>query len=177
MAGGSTALTVEDAHHLAVLRSNCVAGLVTLSEFARSAKTLVAGGPATWSVSTTWSDLGVARRWMVNALRSARHRVVGLTPPRITVVSLLGASHVELDEARLLGDDLQVTAVAVFGVVEVLVPAGLAIDMSGARRAVDASVDATDADVDDTPLPGAPRIRVRGVPVFGRVKVRQTAKP
>ena len=123
----------------------------------------MAGGPPAWSASTTWSGLGVARRWTVNAFRSARHRVVGLTPPRITVISLLGASHVELDEARLLGDDLQVTAVAVLGVVEVAVPAGLAVDVAGARLAGP-----------DAPLPGAPRIRVRGVPIFGTVRVRRS---
>ena len=99
----------------------------------------------------------------MNAFRSARHRVVGLTPPRITVISLLGASHVELDEARVLGDDLQVTAVAVLGVVEVIVPAGLAVEVAGARLA---SAEA--------PLPGAPRIRVQGVPVVGKVRVRRS---
>jgi len=95
--------------------------------------------------------------------RSARHRVAGLTPPRVTVISLLGALHVELGEARLLGDDLEVTAVAVLGVVEVHVPAGLAVDVAGARMAGS-----------HAPLPGAPSIRVRGVPVFGTVRVRRS---
>lgn len=163
MAGGSDALTVEDAHHLAVLRRNCVTGLVTLSEFARSAGALMAGDPVAWSASTTWSGLGVARRWTVNAFRSARHRVVGLTPPRITVISIAGVSRVELDEVRLLGEDLRVTAVAVLGVVDVVVPAGLAVDVVVARLAGD-----------DAPLPGAPRICVRGVPLLGKVRVRRS---
>ena len=156
-------MTVEDAHDLAVLRSNCLAGLVTLSEFARSAAGIAAGSPTPWSAASSWSGLAVARRWAIGTFRSVRRRVVGLTPPTVRAVSVLGVLRVDLAEARLLGDGLQVTAVAVLGVVEVVVPAGLAVEVSGAGT--------SGADV---PLPGAPSIRVRGVPIFGRVRVRRS---
>jgi hypothetical protein len=157
-------MRVEDAHDLAVLRSSCLAGLVTLGEFTRSAAALVAGGAASWSAAATWSGLGTARRWTFGVLRAARHRLSGLTPPRIGVVAVTGAATLDLAGARLLGDELQVRAIAVLAAVEVLVPAGLEVELRGARAAAPLP----------PPVPGAPRVRVRGVPVLGRVRVARS---
>src|SRR5688500_4235616 len=126
MAGGSAAtiapsapMSVEAAHDLAVLRSNCLAGLVTLAEFTRGARDLVAGTPTGWSAASSWSGLGIVRRWVLGVFRSVHVALAGLVPPKVRVVAIAGAVRVDLGDARLLGDGLQVTAVAVFGRVEV----------------------------------------------------------
>ena len=156
-------MTVEDAHDLAVLRSNCLAGLVTLGEFARGARGLVKGAPVGWSAASSWSDLDIAPRWVVGAFRSLRARVAGLVPPKVRVIAALGVVRVDLADARLLGDGLEVTALALFGRVEVVVPQGIAVELKGARLAAGEGTAVA--------LPGAPRLRVRGVPLLGFVRV------
>ena len=169
-------VTVEEAHELAVLRGDCVAGRITLGDFARRARVLTGDAPgAEVEVFDEQPSSGSGRdgvRWGVAVLASVRHRVRGLVPPKVTAVALFGACRMDLADARVVGDDLDVRAVPVFGTVKVVVPRGLDVVVTGAP--VFGTVKDLDGDAAAAPVPGAPIVRVRCWAVFGTVKVQRT---
>jgi class 3 adenylate cyclase len=87
---------------------------------------------------------------------------------RVTAVVLMGSCTLDLRQAEVEGDELVVTAVAVMGGIDVVVPEGVEVDLTGlpimgskARK------------VADVPRrPDFPLVRVRAYPVMGGVVVR-----
>jgi hypothetical protein len=173
---------VEEAHELAVLRGECVAGRIPLGEFVRRVRLLTGEADVGVDVDVDGGDGGdawaasgsvTAARRAVAVLGSVRHRITGLVPRRVTAVALFGACHVDLGGACVIGDDLDVVAVPVFGTVKVVVPAGLEVDVTGVP--VLGTVKDLGGALADDVLPGAPTVRVRCRPVFGTVKVHRSS--
>ena len=90
-----------------------------------------------------------------------------LLPPRVNVRALFGECKVELQQATLHSRVTVIEARASFGSVEILVPTGVDVRMSGS-----AIFGSRSCDIDDEPPPGAPIIEIRGRAMFGEIKVR-----
>ena len=159
---------------VATLRHHCGAGRLTLDEFAdRTARALAAtSGPdlavLTADLPATTAPRPPAGRWVVGVLGGERRQGRWRLGERLTAVAALGSCAVDLREAeRDAGVEPAVTAVAVFGSVEVVVPAGTEVELRGmsflGTRTVRVKTDAGGT--------GVPALRVRGVAVLGSVQV------
>lgn len=95
--------------------------------------------------------------------RKARWRV----GRRLSAVAVLGASTVDLRQARLEGGEVTVRAFALLGTVKIVVPEGVGTDLTG-LPVFGAKTDATEAGDE---VEGAPVVRVKGFPLFGTVRV------
>jgi hypothetical protein len=82
---------------------------------------------------------------------------------RETALALLGGGDLDLGEVRP-ADDARLTAVAVFGGIDVRVPAGTRIAMSGLSLFGGREVKVPPGD--------GPAIRIRAVAIFGGVTIR-----
>ena len=94
-------------------------------------------------------------------------RPLHVRPPRRFGISLLGDSRVDL-RSSALPDDVTVTAVAVLGDTEVLVPPGVNVELVGLAVLGDRA----DERADVVHVPGAPTIRVRAFAFLGDVTIR-----
>ncbi|WP_127782831.1 LiaF domain-containing protein [Rhodococcus sp. X156] len=90
---------------------------------------------------------------------------------RVVAVALFGGVTLDLREAELPPDVLDLQCYAAFGGVQVTVPEGTRVEMTGFSLFGGRSVTASGASA----VPGAPVIRLRAVAFFGGVEV--TAKP
>jgi hypothetical protein len=85
----------------------------------------------------------------------------------------MGSCTLDLRQAHLDGPELVIHAVAVMGEVEIVVPEGIEVDVTGIPIMGDKSLDIRPGPV----RPGAPRVLVRAVPVMGSVVVRSRPVP
>lgn len=184
------ALRVSDADRdrvAAALREHCGAGRLTLDELSERVEAALAARtradldrvlvdlpalPPEGAEPAPAAGAGAGRRpstsWTVSVLGSSSRR--GRWRPRLltNVVAVLGSCDVDLRQAEVEGPELVITAVAVLGSVEVTVPEGIEVDMSGVPVLGSKELHVSDAPA----LAGAPRIRVRAFPVLGSVEVR-----
>lgn len=88
--------------------------------------------------------------------------------PRLRATAVFGGVDLDLRSAELQGPEIEVRAVAVFGGVDIVVPEGVAVELSGFSV-----FGGKEARVADVPvIPGGPVVKVRGFPIFGGVTVR-----
>jgi class 3 adenylate cyclase len=162
---------------VAALRRACAAGYLSLDEFAERA------GQA-WAARTA-GELDVLTADLPQPLPTDRRtrretrRVVGIMgggrvrgrwrpAPHVTAVAFWGGCRLDFRNAEIAGPEVTVTAVAIMGGVEVVVPEGVAVELSGV--AIMGGKDLRPADV--PPRPGTPVIRVRAFAFWGAVSVR-----
>ena len=93
-----------------------------------------------------------------------RWRVAGHT----AAVAVMGQCHIDLSPAEIDGPDLVITAVGIMGEIEILVPEGIEVDVTGisimGRRSTA---------LRDVRVPGrSPRILIRAFPIMGEVHVK-----
>lgn len=111
---------------------------------------------------------GKERRWLVAVLgafsTSRRWR-----PARSTnAVAVMGAGEVDLRSAEIEGDEVTINAVAVMGSIEVIVPRGVDVDVTGFDV-----MGAREIAVDESSLvEGAPLVRVNGYTLMGSLEIR-----
>jgi hypothetical protein len=161
---------------LAELREHCAAGTITLAEFSdRCALALEAthhDGLTALTHDLPALRIEEQRRAtgvkLVAAIfganrRKARWRV----GKRTTAVAVFGAAWVDLRHAQLTDGVLTVWALPVFGTVKVIVPDGIGVDLTG----VSIFGATTDKTAPESDVAGGPIIKVRGVPIFGTVRV------
>ena len=115
------------------------------------------------------------RRWNVAIMggteRSGRWR----PSPDLVALALMGGVKLDLRDALIDDDDLVITAVAVMGGIEIIVPDGVEVDMGGF-----AFMGGHDYRPGSAPIrPGTPVVRVRGYALMGGVDVRvkRTLRP
>ncbi|MGI9021642.1 MAG: DUF1707 SHOCT-like domain-containing protein, partial [Acidimicrobiales bacterium] len=87
--------------------------------------------------------------------------------PRTRAVAVFGDSTVDLREAISDGEVIEVSAVAVFGDVHIIVAPGSRVEMSGLALFGDKRSEVADAGSATGPL-----VRVKALAMFGDVKVR-----
>lgn len=171
------AVRVSDAERdqvVALLRHHCAEGRLSLDEFAeRTTRALAATAGADLAAVTLDLPPAVAPRppagrWVVGLLGGERRRGRWRVGERLTAIGAFGSADLDFREAEWApGADRVVTAVAVLGSVEIVVPAGTEVELRGAaflgRRMVE---------VGASPAASAgPVLRVRAIAVLGSVHV------
>ncbi len=96
--------------------------------------------------------------------RSGRWRV----PPKVRVFAVFGGAKLDFREASTSAEEIVVTSFSVFGSVEVIVPEGIDVELSGFVVFGGKRTDVASVPV----LPGMPIIRVRAIAIFGGVEVK-----
>lgn len=159
------------------LRERAADGTLTLEEFVgRVEQALTARTRA--DLSRLEADLPRAaappvqrrsrRRWFVGILAGASAKGRWRCGERLTALAVLGGCELDLRHAVIEGDEVTITAIAVLGGVEIWVPEGVDVELTGVPVLGGKSVELAPA----PPVAGAPRIVVRAFPVLGGVDVR-----
>jgi hypothetical protein len=185
MTSGSPAIRASDAereHAVERLRAHAVDGRLTLEEFAQRidsayvARTrdeldeLMRDLPETTSHSRPVAAR-TGRRWVVAILGGSTRRGRFRLAAETHVLALLGGADLDLRQAQIESPDSSLTAVAVLGGVNIVVPEGVDVDVDGI-----AILGGKDYKPGKTgPPPGAPRLRIRAFALLGGVEV--TTKP
>ena len=86
----------------------------------------------------------------------------------VVAVAVMGGCHVDFRGAEIDADVVHVTAVAVMGGIDIVVPEGVEVAMGGLPVMGGRSMKVKDV----PPVPGSPRIVVHAYPVMGGVTVR-----
>jgi Domain of unknown function (DUF1707)/Cell wall-active antibiotics response 4TMS YvqF len=160
------------------LREHSVAGRLTLDELsdrldaAYGAKTQAELEELTRDLPGVATPTTPSRReptrWSVAVMgsteRTSRWRIARET----TAVAVMGSVVLDLRKAELEGDEVEITAVALMGSIEILVPPGIEVDVTGF-----AFMGSREEKVADVPrLPGTPLVRVRANACMGSVEIR-----
>ncbi len=165
------------------LREHVVEGRLTLDEFservglALKAKTrgeldaVMVDLPATQPPPTTTEiqpTRSGARRWHVAFMSGhstkGRWRIGGKT----TAVAVMGGCDLDLRRAQIDGPEVEITAVAFWGGVEIIVPEGFDVELRGLSIMGGRSLRLRDVPI----VPGSPRIVIHGFAVMGGIEVK-----
>lgn len=122
-----------------------------------------AGGPALAPAGPDGTDWVVAV--MSGADRKGRWRV----RRRTAVLALMGGADLDLRQAVLAGPEVEITAVAVMGGVDVTVPDGVHVEVTGFALMGANQDNCRGAE----PPPGAPVVRVRAFSLMGGIDVHR----
>ncbi len=121
-----------------------------------------ASGPAP-AVTRT----GKARRWYVAVMGDTKRRGKWRVDQEIGAVAVMGDVTIDLREAEVRSNEVDIVATAVMGDVKIIVPDGVDVDLSGMAIMGDKRVDVLEA----PPGQNVPVVRVRAYVVMGDVKV------
>jgi class 3 adenylate cyclase len=108
------------------------------------------------------------RRWIVAIMGGEHQRGRWRAERHIGAVALMGGVQIDLRDATLEADEVDITAWSLMGGVHVIVPEGFPVDFSGFMLMGGRINRTSDAD----PLPGAPKIRIRGYGMWGTIAVQ-----
>lgn len=180
-------LRVSDAEREAVverLRQASVEGRLTLSELTE--RTEAAYLAVTYGelaqVTADLPDPGVRprpagvpstesrpkkRRWYVAVMGDTKRRGKWRVDQEIGATAVMGDVTIDLREAEVRGNEIDIMAVSVMGDVKIIVPDGVDVDLDGVAVMGDKRVDVLEA----PPGKNAPVVRVRAYAVMGDVRV------
>ena len=184
--GGALSERVADADRdrtITLLREHVVEGRLTLDEFservgrALEAKTrgeleavmvdlpVTQPPPATEEVQPARSR---ARRWHIAIMSGhstkGRWRIGGKT----NAVAVMGGCDMDLRRAEIEGHEVEITAVAFWGGVQIIVPEGFDVDLRGLSIMGGRSLRLRDVPI----VRGSPRIVIRGFAIMGGIEVK-----
>lgn len=112
------------------------------------------------------------RRWSLSLIGGADRKGRWRVPRRGTWLTLIGGPDLDLHDATLEGDDTELTIVTLIGGGDVIVPEGVAVELSGFTL-----LGGDDVKLDgDPPPPGAPLIRVRSFGLIGGTDVKDRTR-
>ena len=165
---------------VSVLREHVVEGRLTLDEFSermgRALRSTTRG-----DLDAVMADLPEARaglpepsagartgrRWHVAVMSGhstkGRWRISGKT----SAVAVMGGCDLDLRRAEIDGPEVEITAVAFWGGIKVIVPEGFDVELRGFSFMGGRSLRLRDVPI----VPGSPRIVVRGFAVMGSIEV------
>ena len=162
-----------------LLRDHCVAGRLTLDEFSeRTSLALAARTQA--DLDALLVDLPTAsqppvelprrraRRWIVAVMGESESKGRWRLGGHTGVLALMGKCHVDLSRAEIDGPEIVITAVGFMGEVEIVVPEGIDVEVTGLSVMGSKTIAVRDVPV----LRGSPQILVRAFPIMGEVTVR-----
>lgn len=120
------------------------------------------------------SDLGALpvearspRRWVLGVFGGGSLRGRWRVGRAITIVDIFGGSDVDLRDAIVTEPEVSITAIAIFGGCDILVPDGADVRVSGG-----ALFGGNDVEVHGAPVRGGPRITIRAFSLFGGIDVK-----
>jgi class 3 adenylate cyclase len=176
----SVSIRVSDADRDAVielLKERTADGTLTLAEFAERVEgALTARTRGELDAITT--DL-VGTRAPPSARRTTTHTVVSVMAgagkkgrwrcgERVVAVAVMGGCVIDFRGAEIDAAEVHVTALAVMGGIDIIVPEGIEVGLDGLPI-----MGGKSAQIKDVPtLPGSPRILVHAFPIMGGVGVR-----
>lgn len=159
-----------------VLRAACADGRLTLDEFADRAG-LAYGAKTAAELEILTADLPAAppaasrrapRRWIVAIMSGARTRGRWRAGSHVNAFAFWGGAKVDLREAELDQPEVHIQATAIMGGVEIVVPEGVDVEMTGI-----AIMGGKECRVKEGPRrPGAPLVHVQAFAFWGSVVVR-----
>ncbi|HEX4811335.1 MAG TPA: LiaF domain-containing protein, partial [Nonomuraea sp.] len=111
--------------------------------------------------------VGRKRRWFVGIMGDSKRRGKWRIDQELGAVAVMGDVLLDLREAEVRTDSVDITAVAVMGDVKIIVPDGVNVDLEGVAVMGDKKVNVLEA----APGMNVPVVRVRAYAVMGDVKV------
>jgi hypothetical protein len=115
---------------------------------------------------------GKTRRWIVAVMGGGNLRGRWLAGSKLTSVAIMGGGEIDLRNAVLTEGDLRITIFSFMGGVNVVVPPGVDVEVSGF-----ALMGGNDTRVPPQDLPpGARRVHVRAIAIMGGSDVRMKRK-
>jgi class 3 adenylate cyclase len=166
------------------LRQHCAEGRITLDEFSERAGQVYAArtrGELTGVLADLPEPVPVAAptpavarpqrhatRWVVGVMGGGHSKGRWRPDEQTTALAIMGGCTVDLRQAEIDRPVIAISAIAIMGGVDIIVPEGIAVEMSGI--AIMGGKDCRVRDV--TPLPGTPVIRVNAFAFWGGVTVR-----
>jgi class 3 adenylate cyclase len=164
------------------LRQHVTDGSLTLDEFADRVGVAL-GARTRGELDTVLGDLPAvpvadarprrARRWVVAVMSGSRVKGRWRVGRSVTAVALMGGCELDLRRAEMEGPYVHVTAVAVMGGIDVIVPEGIEVELTGLPVMGGKHLKVADVPV----LPGSPVVVVRAFPIMGGVSVRSKPDP
>jgi uncharacterized protein DUF1707/cell wall-active antibiotic response 4TMS protein YvqF len=107
-------------------------------------------------------------RWSVAVMGSVDRKRRWRIAERSNAVAVMGGVHLDLRQSEITSPEVEITAVAVMGGIEIVVPEGVEVEVTGF-----AFMGARQEHIAETRvLPGAPRIHVRAYAFMGGVDIR-----
>jgi hypothetical protein len=172
----------EREHTVQLLREHSVDGRLTLEEFASRierayvAKTRDELEELTRDLPTAASGTlerrrKPASRWIVSVIGATERRGRWRLARATNVVSVIGATELDLREVELEDLDSTITVVAVAGAVEITVPEGVDVDVGGFSFIGAKEFTPGKA----FPPPSAPTLRINAYGLLGAVEVKTRA--
>ena len=161
-----------------VLKDRTADGSLTLAEFAERVDTALAARTHA-DLEAITADLASVPATPSEPRRNITHRVVSVMAgtgkkgrwrcgDRVVAVAVMGGCLIDFRGAEIDADEVHVTAVAVMGGVDIIVPEGIEVSLDGVPVMGGKSVQ-----VKNVPrLPGSPRVHVHAYPIMGGVTVR-----
>ena len=163
---------------IATLRHHTAAGLISLDDFAVNVEQVLTAQTRAELVAVTACLPATIeppappgerpRRWAIGVLSGEKVRGPWRLDDHLHAVALLGSAQIDLCDAQVVGDDATIYVIALFGGVEVQVPEGLPVELTGIAIMGTKQYKVKRCD----PLAGMPRVRVRAFAVCGGITVR-----
>ncbi|MEJ7798155.1 MAG: DUF1707 domain-containing protein [Solirubrobacteraceae bacterium] len=165
---------------VATLRDGAEQGRLTFDELAQRTELaygattgaqlerLVADLPATTAQTAPAVTARKRQRWNVAIMGGCERRGRWRPDPRSIALAVMGGVDLDLRDATIEDDELVITAVAVMGGIDVIVPEGVEVQLSGF-----ALMGGNDHRPGTAPVrPGTPVVHVRAFSIMGGVDVR-----
>ncbi len=166
----------------ALMAKHCSEGRLTLDEFSQRVEVVLAARTQAELDRATWDlpadvvarDRTVPTSGSVVAVFGGASRKGRWRPGRrLRATVVFGGIDIDMRNAEMDAPEVEIRAIAVFGGIDIVVPEGVAVELSGFSF-----FGGKDAKVADVPvMPGSPVIKVRAFPIFGGVSVRSKRSP
>jgi len=165
---------------ISTLRTACGEGRITLDEFAERAGVVYAAVTRA-ELDTVTGDLpiptpapvGAPKRRVFAVMSGARQRGRWRVAEQTTAVAFWGGVHLDLRNALVEHPAVEIRAWAIMGGVEIIVPDGIPVEVTGGVLMGGTSNHVRDV----PPLPGSPVVVVRARGLWGGVDVRSRPRP
>jgi len=164
-----------------ILRTHCADGRLTLDEFSERVGEVFAARTQS-ELDHALRDLPVPAplsppldeyrrqpvRWTVGIMNGTQQKGRWRVGEETGAVAIMGGVVLDLRKAEIDGPVVTINAVAIMGGIDIIVPEGIAVEMSGLNL-----MGAKDLRISDAPrLPGTPVIRIDAFVLMGSVVVR-----